>query len=93
MLKKAIKKEESPLKSPEATLPDGVSIGDTVTAENLENMIGLDYELLMTPTITKYREDGSTGRELNDAEGYKNIIQYWMSMHVSWGLKDTGPLC
>jgi hypothetical protein len=60
-------------------LPEGVSIGDTVTEENFEGMIGDDFSLYIVPTVKKYWEDGTLGRFIAATEGYRNIIQYRVS--------------
>jgi hypothetical protein len=60
-------------------LPEGVSIGDTVTEENFEGMMGDDFNLYIVPTVKKYWEDGTLGRTIDAAEGYRNIIQYRVS--------------
>ncbi len=64
-------------------LPPGVSLGDTVTLENIwlleENLYTNDTSILIAPTTRKYWEDGSLGRKLIDAEGYRNIILYRIS--------------
>lgn len=58
------------------SLPDGVNIGDTVTEGNGVSSIGMDINLQIAPTITKYWEDSSLGRIISDASGFRNIIQY-----------------
>jgi starch-binding outer membrane protein, SusD/RagB family len=60
-------------------LPDGVNIGDTVTVDNGENILGWDNALLIVPTVTKYWEDNKFGRLLTNSQGYRNIIQYRVS--------------
>lgn len=59
----------------EDALPDGVSIGDTVTAANIEDVAGLGMNAVI-PTTTKYFEDGTRGRVLDDADGMRNIMQF-----------------
>jgi starch-binding outer membrane protein, SusD/RagB family len=57
-------------------LPPGKHIGDTVFATDsfkTENGFGPEA---FTPTTKKYYEDGSLGRAIGAAEGYRNIIQY-----------------
>jgi hypothetical protein len=60
-------------------LPEGVSIGDTVTEENFEGSFGDDFNLYIVPTVKKYWEDGTLGRMIDAADGYRNIIQYRVS--------------
>lgn len=62
----------------ENPLPDGVQIGDTVTVENMTDAAGLGA-LAIEPTTKKYWEDATLGRTIDDAEGFKNIIQYRVS--------------
>jgi len=59
--------------------PVSASIGDTVTAENFESASGQGFDVIIVPTVNKYWEDGSLGRLINDADGYRNIIQYRVS--------------
>lgn len=59
----------------EDPLPEGVSIGDVVTAENMEETTGLGARLI-EPTTTKYWENDELGRTIDDAEGFRNIIQF-----------------
>lgn len=59
-------------------LPEGVSMGDTVTPENLVEVSGYGARVI-EPTTMKYREGGELGRAVDDAEGYRNIIQYRLS--------------
>lgn len=56
-------------------LPDGVKLGDTAKTDNFITTNGFGPEAF-TPTTKKYYEDGSFGRAIGDAEGYRNIIQY-----------------
>ncbi len=58
-----------------ANLPAGVSLGDTVTADNVSSSNGQDM-LNCMPTTMKHWEDGSKSREVDEAEGFKNVIQY-----------------
>lgn len=60
-------------------LPPGVSIGDTVTPDNVAGTSGFDIEVLIVPTVTKYWEDETFGRVTSDAGGYRNIIHYRIS--------------
>ncbi|TRZ42495.1 RagB/SusD family nutrient uptake outer membrane protein [Robertkochia solimangrovi] len=57
-------------------LPAGVNLGDVVTTENISGGVN---PLYITPTTAKYQEDGYLGRQLGDAQGYKNVIQYRLS--------------
>ena len=57
-------------------LPDGVELGDTVTADNFTSVSGNAFDEDMAPTTTKYWEDETLGRTIDNATGYKNIIQY-----------------
>ena len=59
-------------------LPAGVSLGDTVTPENIEEVAGLGA-LIIEPTTAKYREDSVLGRSIDDADGFRNIIEYRLS--------------
>ncbi len=56
-------------------LPPGVAIGDTVTAENIDETAGLDT-LAIVPTTTKYWEYDGLGRTIDDAAAYENVIQF-----------------
>jgi hypothetical protein len=60
-------------------LPEGVSIGDTVTEENFEGSFEEDFDYYIVPTVKKYWEDGTLGRTIFSVEGYRNIIQYRVS--------------
>ena len=60
-------------------LPPGVSIGDTVTADNVAGTGGYDFDDCIVPTVKKYWEDGTLGRVVAMVEGYRNIIQYRVS--------------
>jgi hypothetical protein len=60
---------------PEDPLPEGVEIGDTVTAENIDETAGLGI-LVVEPTTKKYWEGDGLGRILDDAGSWKNVIQY-----------------
>ena len=65
---------------PEADpLPAGVSIGDTVTAANVEGTSGFSIDILIRPTTKKYWEDATFDQTTEDAEGYRNIILYRVS--------------
>jgi hypothetical protein len=59
-------------------LPAGVSIGDTVTPENMTETSGLG-PIVIEPTTMKYWEDGALLRTIDEAQGYRNIIQYRLS--------------
>ncbi len=59
-------------------LPPGVNIGDTVTSENIDEVSGFGIRVI-EPTTKKYWEGGALGRTIDDAEGYRNIIQYRLS--------------
>jgi hypothetical protein len=59
----------------EPNLPDGVLLGDTATVENVTSTNGQDMLNLM-PTTMKHWEDDFKGRNIGDAEGHKNVIQY-----------------
>jgi hypothetical protein len=56
-------------------LPPGVALGDTVKADNFKTVNGYGPEAF-TPTTNKWYEDGSRGRAIGDADGYRNIIQF-----------------
>ncbi len=58
-----------------ANLPAGVALGDTVTADNVTSENGQDM-LNCMPTTMKHWEDGFKERQIDEAEGYKNVIQY-----------------
>jgi hypothetical protein len=60
---------------PEDPLPEGVEIGDTVTAENIDETAGNGI-LAVDPTTTKYWEGDGKGRLIDDAASYKNVIQF-----------------
>lgn len=59
-------------------LPSGKSLGDIVTREDVIDQFGPDAIQLryIEPTTTKYWEDGTYGRTVGEAEGYRNIIVY-----------------
>lgn len=65
------------------SLPDGVNYGDTVTLGNIGSLEPFlytnDTSILIAPTTRKYWEDGSLGRDIAQAEGYRNIILYRIS--------------
>jgi hypothetical protein len=65
--------------SPEDPLPEGVSIGDTVTEDNFEGTSGDDFDFYIATTVKKYWEDGTLGRTIEDPTGYRNIIQFRVS--------------
>ena len=56
-------------------LPEGVSEGDVVTVDD----IGDVNPRYIEPTTTKFWEDGTYGRTIGEAEGYRNIIVYRLS--------------
>lgn len=62
----------------EDPLPDGVSIGDTVTAENIDDVAGLGITAIY-PTTTKYWEYAGLDRTIDDAASYKNVVLYRVS--------------
>ncbi len=62
----------------EPNLPAGKELGDIVTQEDLidqfgEGAIQLRY---VEPTTTKFWEDGTYGRVVGDAGGWRNVIVY-----------------
>jgi len=59
-------------------IPDGYKIGDTVTAINIGTASGFGMNAII-PTTNKYYEDGSLGRKVDDAQGYRNIIEFRVS--------------
>jgi starch-binding outer membrane protein, SusD/RagB family len=59
-------------------IPDGYKIGDTVTAVNIGTAAGFGMNAII-PTTNKYYEDGSLGRKVDDAQGYRNIIEFRVS--------------
>lgn len=60
-------------------LPEGAQIGDPVTEENVGDAAGFGM-LTIVPTTDKYKEDADIlGKDLGDAEGFRNIIQYRVS--------------
>ena len=61
---------------PEDPLPAGVAIGDTVTAENIDETTGGLGILAIVPTTTKYWEYDGLGRTIDDAAAYENVIQF-----------------
>ncbi len=66
----------------EPNLPAGKSLGDTATYEDLVAQFGADAGRplrYLDPTTNKFFEDGTYGRELNDAEGFRNIIVFRLS--------------
>lgn len=56
-------------------LPLGVNIGDTVTAENIDDVAGLGI-LAIVPTTKKYWEYDGLGRTIDDAGGFENVVQF-----------------
>jgi hypothetical protein len=61
--------------SKEDPLPAGVSIGDTVTAANIDEVSGNGARVI-EPTTKKYWEGDGLGRAINDAPSYKNVILF-----------------
>ena len=59
-------------------VPAGKSIGDKVVSGEFTDIANLG-DLAIVPTTNKYWEDGSLGKVVDDAEGYRNIIQYRLS--------------
>lgn len=59
----------------EDPLPEGVEIGDTVTAENIDETAGYGIRAI-EPTTTKYWEGDGLGRVTDDAGSWKNVIQF-----------------
>ncbi len=55
--------------------PTGVNVGDTVTLENYELSEPVGPRAF-EPTTAKHHEDGTFGRLIGSAEGWRNIIQY-----------------
>jgi hypothetical protein len=62
----------------EANLPEGKQLGDIVTDEDVIEQFGVDaiQRRYIEPTTTKHWEDGTYGRTVGEAEGYRNIIVY-----------------
>lgn len=59
-------------------LPDGVTVGDTVTIAHLQEQWpteGREWRYL-EPTTTKTWEDATLGRSVDIADGWRNIIMY-----------------
>jgi hypothetical protein len=56
-------------------LPEGIQLGDTVKADNFKTTNGYGPEAF-TPTTKKWYEDGTLGRAIGDADGYRNVIQF-----------------
>lgn len=61
--------------TPEDPLPAGVAIGDTVTAENIDEVSGNGF-LVVEASTKKYREGDGQGRLVDDAGSWKNVIQF-----------------
>lgn len=59
----------------EGSIPEGEHVGDTVKASTLTEYAGIGA-IVITPTTKKYFEDGSFGRKVDDASGWKDIIHY-----------------
>lgn len=60
--------------SPEA-LPSGVAVGDPVTATNVGAASGYGIDAI-TPTTWKYHEEGTLGRTIGDAFGFKEVVEF-----------------
>lgn len=59
--------------------PAGIKVGDLVTPENAGEAAGFGV-LTIVPTTDKYKEDSDLlGKALEDAQGFRNIIQYRVS--------------
>jgi hypothetical protein len=56
-------------------IPAGVNIGDTVTADNVVDVIGIGMEAV-EPTTIKFWDYGERGRTLDDADALTNVIQF-----------------
>ncbi len=56
-------------------LAAGKAIGDTVRPGDFTASVDLG-DRLIEPTTNKYFEDGSFGKSVEDAEGFRNIVQY-----------------
>lgn len=56
-------------------LPAGISLGDVVTTAD----IGDVNPRYIEATTTKFWEDGTYGRTIGEAEGYRNVIVYRLS--------------
>lgn len=56
-------------------IPAGVEIGDTVTAENVVDVIGIGMDAVK-PTTIKFWDYGERGRTLDDADALTNVIQF-----------------
>jgi len=60
-------------------LPEGASIGDPVTAENVGSASGFGMNAIY-PTTDKFKEDSDIlGKDIGAAEGFRNIIFYRVS--------------
>ena len=59
-------------------LPEGEEIGGVVTEEDVIEQFGPDAVQIryIEPTTTKFWEDGTYGRTIGEAEGYRNIILF-----------------
>ncbi|HNW51579.1 MAG TPA: RagB/SusD family nutrient uptake outer membrane protein [Prolixibacteraceae bacterium] len=59
-------------------IPDGYQVGDTVTSVNIGSAGGFGMNAVI-PTTNKFFEDGSLGRNIGDAQGYRNISEFRVS--------------
>lgn len=59
-------------------LPPGINLGDPVTDQDVIDQFGTEaiQRRYIEPTTTKFWEDGTYGRTIGEAEGYRNIIVY-----------------
>lgn len=79
-------------------LPDGKSLGDVATIDDLINQFGDDpiKTRYLEPVPTKFQEDGQYGRTVAEGEGYRNIIVYRLSnayllaAEAYWKLNQDG---
>lgn len=62
----------------EDNLPAGKNLGDIVTVEDVEDEFGEGsiQTRYIEPTTTKHWEDGTYGRTVDDAGGWRNVIVY-----------------
>lgn len=62
-------------------LPDGVTLGDVATTEDLQNQFGDDpiKNRYLDPVPTKFWENNEYGRTVAEGEGWRNIIVYRLS--------------
>lgn len=59
----------------EGSIPAGEFVGDTVKAETMTEYANIGA-IVITPTTKKYFEDGTFGRKIDDASGWKDVIHY-----------------